>query len=522
MVKALHAAGIEVILDVVYNHTAEGGPLGPTLSFRGLDDRGLLQARRPATDGDDATGTSPAAATPSTPTNPRALRLILDSLRYWVTEMHVDGFRFDLPSALARTGHDVDMHCRVPHRDRPGPGAAAREADRRAVGRVDGRLPGRLVPAAVGGVERPVPRHDPRLLAATPAAIRDRRLPARRLVRPVRRRRPLAVRLGQLRHRARRLHACATWSPTTHKHNEANGEHNRDGTDNNRSWNHGVEGETDDADDRRAAAPAGRQPDGHAVPVAPASPMITAGDERGRTQRGNNNAYCQDNEISWVDWRPDDAWLDVYEVTKTALRLRREHPALRQRHYFEGTPDRSTAARRTSPGSTPSGREMDRARLVRRRGCTSIGMFVSGDPLRSPGPHGEQQLDTSFLLWLNAGDDAVEVTLPENDWVQTRRGRALHRRADGTRIGDARCTPAGDASLRQFDAARRDRASRQLDRVGRRPVAAPTAAHAGRRRAPSSASEASRSLRGRRAPCSRTAPEWSRVTSPSKRCRPPS
>ena len=144
-------------------------------------------------------------------------------------------------------------------------------------------------------------------------------------------------------------------------------------------------------------------------------PMLTAGDERGRTQGGNNNAYGQDNEVSWIDWRPDDAWLDVYEITKTALRLRREHPALRQRHWFEGRP--------TIKGGIkdlvwvhPSGREMstddwndDSAR--------TIGMFLNGAPLRSPGPRGEQVRDTSFMIWFNSGADDVELVLPANKWV---------------------------------------------------------------------------------------------------------
>ncbi|MGZ4497881.1 MAG: glycogen debranching protein GlgX, partial [Nocardioides sp.] len=144
-------------------------------------------------------------------------------------------------------------------------------------------------------------------------------------------------------------------------------------------------------------------------------PMITAGDERGRTQRGNNNAYCQDDETSWIDWRPDDAWLDVYDITKTALALRREHPALRQRHWFEGRP-----AIRGGPKDLawlhPSGREMtgddwhDESLGV-------VGMFVSGAPLRSPGPRGEQQVDKSFMVYLNAAARPVPVELPENDWV---------------------------------------------------------------------------------------------------------
>jgi pullulanase/glycogen debranching enzyme len=145
--------------------------------------------------------------------------------------------------------------------------------------------------------------------------------------------------------------------------------------------------------------------------------MITAGDERGRTQRGNNNPYAQDNEISWVDWTPDDAWLGMWDITRTALQLRRDHPALRQRHWFEGRP-----AIKGGPKDLawihPEGREMsgddwhDDALRV-------IGMFVSGDPLRSPGPRGEQQRDASFLIWLNGSSEDCEVCLPENAWVQS-------------------------------------------------------------------------------------------------------
>ena len=145
-------------------------------------------------------------------------------------------------------------------------------------------------------------------------------------------------------------------------------------------------------------------------------PMITAGDERGRTQRGNNNPYCQDNEISWIDWSPDDAWLDVYEVTKTALRLRREHPALRQRHWFEGRP-----TMRGGPKDLawlhPSGREMA-GDDWHDTSLASVGMFVSGSPLRSPGPRGEQQVDASFMIWLNSADRILRVQLPDNEWVQ--------------------------------------------------------------------------------------------------------
>jgi len=146
-------------------------------------------------------------------------------------------------------------------------------------------------------------------------------------------------------------------------------------------------------------------------------PMITAGDERGRTQRGNNNAYCQDNEISWVDWRADDAWLDVYETTKAALRLRREHTALRQRHWFEGSPTIAGGPKDLS-WLHPSGREMTEADWGD-PSLSGVGVFMSGAPLREPGPCGEQLIDNSFLLWFNAADRPMEIALPANEWVQT-------------------------------------------------------------------------------------------------------
>ena len=197
---------------------------------------------------------------------------------------------------------------------------------------------------------------DPRLLARPLRRHPDRRHPARRLVATctpttAARRTPRST--SSPRTTASRVRDLVTYD---HKHNEANGEDNRDGTDNNRSWNHGVEGETDDKEivalRRRQAANLMAT-----LCLSTGVPMITAGDERGRTQRGNNNAYCQDNEISWIDWRPDDAWLDVYEVTKAALRLRREHPALRQRHFFEGRPT-IRGGPKDLAWLHPSGREM--------------------------------------------------------------------------------------------------------------------------------------------------------------------
>ena len=315
--------------------------------------------------------------------------MILDSLRYWVTEMHVDGFRFDLMSALTRTDQVVDMGSHLLT-------AIGQDPVLRHVKLVaepwdasmDGYRVGQFPPPWVewndqfrdtvrdfwrghsGGVRTVATR----LAGSSDLYADDGRS-------------PYASVNFITAHDGFTLRDLVSYND---KHNEANGEDNRDGTDNNRSWNCGVEGETDDPEiialRRRQAANLMAT-----LCFSNGVPMLTAGDERGRTQGGNNNAYGQDNETSWIDWRPDDAWLDVYEITKTALRLRREHPVLRQRHWFEGRP--------TIKGGTkdlvwmhPSGREMtvddwndDSIRTDRD--------VRSGDPLRSPGPRGEQVRD---------------------------------------------------------------------------------------------------------------------------------
>ena len=433
MVKNFHEAGIEVILDVVYNHTAEGPPDGPSYSFRGLDDVGFY--KRAGTLGDaywDVTGCGNTVDS----SNPAALRLILDSLRYWVTEMHVDGFRFDLASALARTGHEIDMRS-----------AFLTTIDQDPVLRyvkliaepwdvsMDGYRVGSFPPPWVEWNDRY--RDTVRDLWRPHAG--DLREVASRLAGSSDLyaddgRSPYASVNFLTAHDGFTLRDLVSYD---HKHNEANGEHNRDGTDDHRSWNCGVEGETDDPEINALRR---RQAANLMVTLCLSTgvPMITAGDERGRTQRGNNNAYVQDNEISWVDWRPDDAWLDLYDVTKTALRLRREHETLRQRHHFDGTP--------SIPGGPkdltwlhPTGRELRQADWYD-DDLRVLGMFVSGDPLRSPGPHGEQEQDSSFLLWFNADPEPGRG----RDARQRLGDRGQHR--DQHRPGPGAGTPvrAGD------------------------------------------------------------------------------
>ncbi len=455
MVKSLHEAGIEVILDVVYNHTAEGGPDGPAYSFRGLDDWGFY--KRSHTSHDDYWDVTGCGNTVDVD-NLGALRLVLDSLRYWVTEMHVDGFRFDLASALARRGHTVDMHSAFLTTIQQDP--VLRHVKLIAEpwdASMDGYLVGSFPPpwvewndrfrdtvrdfwrAHTGGTREVATR----LAGSSDLYADDGRSPYS------------SVNFVTA-HDGFTVRDVVSYN---HKHNEANGEHNRDGTDDNRSWNHGVEGETTD---KKVLALRHRQVANlmATLCLANGAPMITAGDERGRTQRGNNNAYCQDNEVSWIDWRPDDAWLDIHEITKTALRLRREHPALRQRHHFVGRPTIEGGAKDLL-WLHPDGREMSE-RDWYDSGLHALGMFVSGDPLRSPGPRGEQQHDKSFLLWLNAQGTDCKLQPPGQHLGGSRRGRAHHRPAapggqpDRVRLGAGPVGPVPGAAPPASEASGRD------------------------------------------------------------------
>jgi glycogen operon protein len=413
MVKALHAAGIEVILDVVYNHTAESALDGPTLSFRGLDNRGYY-LHRGLRIGDaryvDLTG----CGNTFDASYPASLRLILDSLRYWVTEMHVDGFRFDLTSALSRREGSVDLQSGFLV-------AASQDPVLRNVKLVaepwdltpEGYLVGEFPPpwcewndkfrdvvrdfwrGRSGGIHQLATR----LSGSSDLYADDGRS-------------PYASVNFVTAHDGFTLRDLVSYE---HKHNHANGEHNRDGTDDNRSSGYGAEGETTDAE---IVATRRRQAANLMLTLALSAgvPMLTAGDERGRTQRGNNNPYVQDNKISWVDWSDDSAWTELYLLTRAALRLRRRHPALRQRRFFEGRPAVSGGPKDLA-WIHPEGREMtiedwyDSSLLT-------IGMFVSGSPLRAPGPRGERLVDLSFLLWLHAHDVPGKAVMPVQEWVQ--------------------------------------------------------------------------------------------------------
>jgi isoamylase len=405
MVKNLHRAGIEVLLDVVYNHTAEGGQLGPALCFRGIDDAAYYRQF----DGRyaDVTG----CGNTVNASHPQVLQLIMDSLRYWVTEMHVDGFRFDLASALLRNGRSVDL--RAPfvtaiHQD-PILGEVkliAEPWDATGEGYLVGQFPPRWCEwndkyrDAVRDFWRPVATgvHEiaSRLSGSSDLYGDDGRL-------------PLASINYVTAHDGFTLRDLVSYST---KHNEPNREDNRDGTNDNRSWNCGTEGDPADPEVRslrhRQAANLMAT-----LLLSTGVPMIVAGDERGRTQHGNNNAYCQDNETSWIDWRLDPEWAPLLELTKTLIRLRRDHPVLRQPRFFAGTPI-GTTGRKDIEWLQPSGQEMDWAAWAD-GSRTTLGVLIDGDGLRTRSERGEPIHDTSYALWLHAGLDIAVVTLPENN-----------------------------------------------------------------------------------------------------------
>ncbi|MFC4051919.1 glycogen debranching protein GlgX [Actinomadura syzygii] len=403
MVRALHEAGIEVILDVVYNHTAEGDHLGPTLSFRGIDNASYYRLR----DDDkryhlDYTGCGNSLNV----RNPHALQLIMDSLRYWILEMHVDGFRFDLASALARELHDVDRLAAFFDLVQQDPVVSQVKliAEPWDVGE-GGYQVGNFPPLWTewNGKYRDTVRDFWRGSYATMPEFASRLTGSSDLYEHSARR-PFASINFVTCHDGFTLADLVSYD---HKHNDANGEDNRDGTDDNRSWNCGVEGPTRDPDvlDLRARQ---RRNFLATLFLSQGVPMLSHGDELGRTQRGNNNAYCQDNEIAWVHW--DDS--DDVEFVRSLSRLRRDHPVFRRRRFFTGT---GTGAAADIAWLTPAGEAMtDEDWNV--GFAKSLGVFLNGDAITEPDPRGRRVRDDSFLLLVNAGADPVEYTLPGGEY----------------------------------------------------------------------------------------------------------
>jgi isoamylase len=404
MVKALHAAGIEVILDVVYNHTAEGNHLGPMLSFKGVDNPSYyrLMPEDPRLYM-DFTGTGNSL----NPMHPSVLRLIMDSLRYFVIECHVDGFRFDLASALAREFYEVDRLSAffdTIHQD-PVLSQAKLIAEPWDVG------PGGY---QVGNF--------PVLWTEWNAEYRDTmrdfwrghgnvadfvtRFTGSADLYEADGRRPFASINFVTAHDGFTLADLVSYNE---KHNEANLEDNKDGNDDNRSWNHGVEGPTDDPDVSELRR---RQQRNFLTTLllSQGVPMLLGGDEFSRSQRGNNNAWCQDNELSWFDWEWNDEQRSLFEFTKRLIGLRRRHPVFRRPAFLEG---------RGSAGSDlpdvwwmrPDGRRMTQGDW-RRGDARAIGVFLNGEEIPMKSADGQPVVDASFLLLFNAHYEPIEFKLP--------------------------------------------------------------------------------------------------------------
>ncbi len=405
MVKTLHENNLEVVLDVVYNHTGEGNEQGPTLSFRGIDNYSYYWLADDKRRTSDFTGCGNSLDL----RNPRVLQMVVDSLRYWVSEMHVDGFRFDLASTLGR------------HR------------------------PGFDVVAPFFAVLRQDPVLSPRLLIAEPWDLGDggyqvgrfppgwaewndqyrdtmraywkgdggligdfaRRLTGSHDLFGRNDRGPGASVNFITAHDGFTLNDLVSYNE---KHNEANGEESRDGTDNNFSWNYGVEGPTDDPEINRLREQQKRNFLATLL-LSQGVPMITAGDEVGRTQQGNNNAYCQDNEINWHDWYWDDARWRLLVFTKKMIRLRKEHPIFRRRDFFKGVAV-GDQGRKDVAWLKPDGTEMTTEEWEKEF-ARSLGMWLNGEWLPETDERGRQLQDSSYLVLFNAHHDPVDFKLPD-------------------------------------------------------------------------------------------------------------
>jgi len=412
MVKALHAANIEVILDVVYNHTAEGNHLGPMLSLKGIDNRSYYRVV-----GDspryymDYTG----CGNSLNMRHPQTLKLVMDSLRYWVTEMHVDGFRFDLASTLARELHDVDRLSAffdIIHQD-PVLSTIKLIAEPWDVGEGGyqvGNFPD-LWTEWNGRYRDAVRRYWKGDQAV--AAELGFRLTGSSDLYELSGRRPHASINFVTAHDGFTLHDLVSYNS---KHNEANGEQNRDGSDNNDSWNHGVEGETENPAiiDLRE-----RQKRNFLVTlmVSQGVPMICSGDEMGKTQRGNNNAYCQDNELSWLDWSLDERRRALLEFTQRVIALRNEQPVLRRRRFFSGGYVRGSGLK-DIVWFRPDGQEMSGADWNRPE-SHAIGMMLGGDAIPTLDEQGEQIIGDTLLVLTNAYHEPFDFMLPAIEWGES-------------------------------------------------------------------------------------------------------
>ncbi|MBM7460554.1 glycogen debranching protein GlgX [Rhodococcus coprophilus] len=407
MVRAFHEAGIEVILDVVYNHTAEGNHLGPTISFRGIDNAAYYRL----VDDDkthymDYTGTGNSLNA----RHPHTLQLIMDSLRYWVTEMHVDGFRFDLASTLARELHDVDRLSAFFDLVQQDPVVSqvkliAEPWDIGEGGYQVGNFPSLWT--EWNGKYRDTVRDYWRSEPSTLGEFASRLTGSSDLYEDTGRRPGASINFVTA-HDGFTLADLVSYND---KHNEANGEDNRDGESHNRSWNCGVEGPTDDPE---VLALRGRQQRNilATLVLSQGTPMLAHGDEMGRSQHGNNNVYCQDNDLSWMDWSLAETNADLVSFTRNVIALRTEHPVFRRRRFFEGRPIRSGAQSRDIAWLTPSGDEMTPEDWDSGFG-KSLAVFLNGEGIPEPDQRGQRVVDDSFLLCFNAHHEPLDFVTPD-------------------------------------------------------------------------------------------------------------
>jgi len=409
MVKALHRAGIEVILDVVYSHTCEGPRTGPMLCLRGIDNRSYYRLDpRDLRVYVDYTGCGNSLNV----AHPQTLKLIMDSLRYWALEMHVDGFRFDLASTLARELHDVDKLAAffdIIHQD---PVLSrlkliAEPWDLGEGGYQVGNFP--VLWTEWNGKYRDTVRRFWKGDQAIASELGFRLTGSSDLYESSGRRPHASINFVTA-HDGFTLHDLVTYQ---RKHNEANGEGNRDGSDSNDAWNHGVEGETDDPAINAVRARQVRNFLATLI-LSQGVPMLVAGDEMGRTQRGNNNAYCQDGEISWVDWDLDERRRALLAFTRQLLALRHAEPVLRRKRFFSGGYARGSELK-DIVWFQPSGAEMSGDDWHHPQ-ARALGMLLGGDAISWLDRFGRPIQGSTLLILINAGAEPVSFVLPAVEW----------------------------------------------------------------------------------------------------------
>ena len=407
MVKELHKAGIEVILDVVYNHTGEGNHMGPTISFRGIDNSSYYRLTENKRYCMDYTGTGNTLNVMM----PNVLRLIMDSLRYWILDMHVDGFRFDLASTLARELHEVDRlgsFFDIIHQD-PVISQVKLIAEPWDIGE-GGYMVGKFPPgwAEWNGKYRDCIRDYWRGADSMLGEFAQRFTGSPDLYQNDYRK-PTASINFVTAHDGFTLHDLVSYNE---KHNEANGENNNDGENHNRSWNCGEEGPTENE-----AIIALRQQQKKnflaTLFLSQGVPMIVSGDEISRTQKGNNNAYCQDSEISWLDWQNADQ--ELLDFTRKVIHFRKKHPVFRRRRWFQGEPVHNAGGVEDIEWFLPEGTKMTQENWLHDF-AKSLGVYLNGHGIRTVGPKGEQIIDDSFYVIFNAYHDTLEYVLPEEPY----------------------------------------------------------------------------------------------------------